>query len=86
MKPVGSGLGNVIYLRRAVASLIDGIGKGVDRYFRDRVQSEHQICREAAVQIGERVVCFQAIDDVTVGESGQAVEFNVAIPLSLIHI
>ena len=40
---------------------------------------EDEVCREPAVEIGQRIIRFQSIDDVTVRESGEAVEFDVAV-------
>ena len=34
---------------------------------------------EAAVEIGERIVGFQTVHDIAVGERGQSIEFHVAI-------
>ncbi len=73
---------DVVDLRRSVPPLVDRIGKRVDRHFRDRIQSENEVCREPAVQIRQRIVCFQPIDDVAVRESGQSVELHVAVPIS----
>ncbi len=70
---------DVIDLRRSVPSLVHGIGKRVDRHFRYRIQSENEVCRESAVQIRQRIVRFQSIDDVAVRESGQSVELHVAV-------
>ena len=81
MKLVRTGFCDVVDLRRSVPPLIDGIGKRVDRHFRYRIQSENEVCRESAVQIRQRVIRFQAVDDVAVRESGQSIEFHVAVPI-----
>ncbi len=81
MKLVRTGLCDVVDLGRSVPPLIDGIGKRIDGYLRYRIQSEDKVRRESAIQIGQRVVCFQSIDDVTVGESGQSIELHVAEPI-----
>ena len=85
VKLVGAGLGDVIDLRRAVAPLVHGIGERVHRDFRDGVQSEHQIGRESAVQIRQRIIRFQPIDDIAVGERRQSIELHVAIPVGAAH-
>ena len=79
VKLVGAGFRDVVDLRRSIPSLIDGIGKRVDRHFRDGIQSEHEVGRKPAVQIGQRVVGFESIDDVAVRESGQSVELHIAV-------
>ena len=79
MKLIRAGLGDVIDLGSSISSLIHGIGKSVDGHFGNRIQPQDQVGGEAAVEIGERVVGFQAIHDVAVGERGQAVEFHVAV-------
>jgi hypothetical protein len=81
VKLVRAGPCNVVDLRRSIPPLIDGIGKRIDRYLGYRIQSENKVCRESAVQIGQRIICFQSIDDVTVRESGQAIELHVAISI-----
>jgi hypothetical protein len=50
----------------------------IDRHFGYRIQSKDEVGREFAVQIGQRVVCFQSIDKATVRESGEAIEHHVA--------
>ena len=40
---------------------------------------KHQIGRKAAIQIRQRIVGFQAIDDIAVGERRQAIELHVAV-------
>ena len=82
MKLVGARLGDVVDLRGAVAALIDGIGERVDGHFGNRVEAKHQIGGKPAVEIGERVVGLQAINDVAVRERGQAVELHVAVTVS----
>ncbi len=81
MKLVRTGLCDVVDLGRSIPPLIDGIGERIDRHLRYRIQSENEVGRESAVQIRQRVVCFQSIDDVTVGESGQAIELHIAKPI-----
>ena len=81
VKLVRAGLCNVVDLGRSIPSLIDGIGKRIDRHLRYRIQSEDEVCRESAVQIRQRVIRFQAIDDVAVRESGQSIELHVAVPI-----
>src|SRR6202171_739405 len=71
----------IVHWGRSVPPLSEGIGKRIDRHFRYRIQSEDEVGRESAVQIGQRVVRFQSIDDVTVGESGQSIELDVAEPI-----
>ena len=85
MKLVGAGLGDVVDLGSAVSSLIHGIGKGVDRHVRDRIQSQDEVGGEAAIQIGQRVVGFQSIDDVAVRQGRQTVEFDVAVSIRAAH-
>ena len=80
-KLVGSGLCDVVDLRRSIAPLIDSIRMRIDRHFGYRIQYKDEVGREFAVQIGQRVVCFQAIDNATVRESGEAIEHNVAEPI-----
>ena len=79
VKSIGTGFGDVVDLRGAVAALIDRVGDGVHGHLRNRIQSKHQIGGETAVQVGQRIVGFQSIDDVAVGERGQTVELDVAI-------
>ncbi len=81
MKLVRAGFGDVVDLRCSVSPLIHGVGKRIDRYLRYRIQTEHQIRRESAVQIGQRIIGFQPIDDVAVGERRQSIELHVAIPI-----
>ena len=85
VKLVGAGFGDVVDLGRSVSSLIHGIGKGVDGHFGDRIQPQDEVGGEAAVQVGERIVGFQPIDDVAVGQRRQAVEFHVAIAVRAAH-
>ena len=79
------GFGDVVDLRRAVAPLIDGVGKGVDGHFRNGVEAEDEVGGEPAVQIGQRIVGFQAVDDVAVGKRRQAVELDVAVSVRAAH-
>ena len=81
VKPVGPGFRDIVDLRSAIPALIDRVGERVDRHLRDRIQSKHQIGRKAAVQIGQRIVGFQSIDDIAVGERRQAIELHVAITI-----
>jgi hypothetical protein len=82
VKLIRAGLGDVVDLRCSIPSLIHGIGKSVDGHFRNRIQSQHEVGGEAAVEIGERVVRFQPVHDVAVGEGGESVEFHVAISVA----
>ena len=79
VKPVGAGLGHIVDLRRSVSSLIHGIGQSVNRDFGNRVKPKHEIGRKTAIEVRERVIRLQPIDDVAVGQRGQAIEFHVAI-------
>ena len=79
VKPVGAGFRDIVDLRSAVPALIDRVGDGVDGHLRDRIQPQHQIGRKAAVQIRQRIVGLQAIDDVAVRKRRQAIELHVAI-------
>ena len=79
VKVVGARLCDVIDLRSAVATLIDRVGESIDGDFSDGVQAEDEIGREPAVEIGERVVGFETVDNVAVGERGQTVEFDIAV-------
>ena len=81
VKPIGAGFRDVVDLRGAVPALIDRVGNRVDRHLRDRIQSKHQIGRKAAVQIRQRIVGLQAVDDVAVGKRRQAVELHVAVAI-----
>ena len=79
VKLVGARFGDVVHLGGAIAALVDGVGKSVDGDFGNRVQSEHEVGGESAVEVGERIVGLESIDDVAVGECGQAVELHIAI-------
>ena len=81
VKLIRAGLGDVVDLGCSIPSLIHGIGKSVDGHFRNRIQSQDEVGGKAAVEIGERVVRFQSVNDVAVGEGGQSVELHVAIPV-----
>ena len=81
MKSVGARFRHIVHLRSTVATLIDGIGKRVNGNFRDGVQPQDQIGRESAIQIGQRIIRFQAVYDVAIGKGGEAVELDVAIPV-----
>ena len=81
MKLIRARLGDVVDLGCSISPLIHGIGKRVDGHFGDRIQSQHEIGGEAAVEIGERVVRFQPVNDVAIGEGGQAIELHVAVPV-----
>ena len=81
MKLVCAGLCDVVDLGCSIAPLIDCIGKSVDGHFCDRIQPENQIGRQSAVQIRQRIVGFQAIDDVAIREGRQPIEFDVAVPI-----
>ena len=72
VKLIRAGLGDVVDLRRSIPPLIHGIGKGVDGHFGNRIQSQDEVGGKAAVEIGERVVGFQSVDDVAVGEGRAA--------------
>jgi len=49
VKLVRPGLGHIIDLRRSIPPLIHGIGKSVDRYFRNRIQSQNEVGGKAAI-------------------------------------
>lgn len=55
--------------------------KEIDRHLGDRIQPQHEIGGETAVKVGERVIRFQPVNDVTVEEGRQAVELHVAVPV-----
>ena len=61
--------------------MIDGIGKSVDGHFGNGVQAEDEIRRETAVEIRERIVGFEAVHDIAVGERGKSVELHVAVSI-----
>ena len=82
VKLIRAGLGDVVDLRCSIPPLIHGIGKRVDGHFRNRIQSQDEVGREAAVEIGERIVRFQPVHDVAIGEGGQSVELHVAVPVA----
>ena len=79
VKPIGAGFRDIVDLRSAIAALIDRVGDRVDGHLRDRIQTQHQIGGKAAIQVGQRIVGFQAIDDVAVRKRRQAIELHVAI-------
>ena len=81
VKLIRARLGDVVDLGCSIAPLIHGIGKSVDGHFRNRIQSQDEVGGKATVEIGERVVGFQPVNDVAVGEGGQAIKFHVAIPV-----
>ena len=81
MKLIRARFGDVVDLRRSIAPLIDGVGKRIDRDFGDRIETQYQIRREAAVQICERVVGLEAVDDIAIGEGRQTVELDVAVAI-----
>ena len=58
--------GDIVDLRCAIAALIDGVREGIHRDLGNRIEAQHQIRGEAAVQIRERVVGFQAVDDIAI--------------------
>jgi hypothetical protein len=78
---VGAGFGDVIDLRRSIPALVHGVRKRIDGHLRDRVQAEHEIGREAAIEVRKRIIRLQAVDDVSVGEGRQAIEFHVAVTI-----
>src|SRR5271169_4923353 len=79
MKLVRPRLSNVVDLRRSVPPLVHRVGKRVYGHFRYRVQSQDQVGRKPAVQVRQRVIRFQAVNDIAVGEGGQPVELDVAV-------
>jgi hypothetical protein len=81
VKLIRARLGDVVDLGCSIASLIHGIRKNVDGHFRNRIQSQDEVGGKAAVEIGERIVRFQPVHDVAIGEGGESVEFHVAIPV-----
>jgi hypothetical protein len=66
-------------------ALIDGVGQGIDCYLGDRIQSKHKVGRETAVQIRQRIVGLQTVDDVAVGKRRQTIELHVAITVRPAH-
>ena len=76
---VRSGFGDVVDLRGSISPLVDGVGERIDRDFGDGIEAQDEIRREAAVQVRQRVIGFQPVDDVAVRERRQAVELHVAI-------
>ena len=85
MKPVGSGFGDIVDLRSAVAALVDRVRDRVDGHLGDRIQSQHQIGGKAAVEVGQRVVGLESVDDVAVRKRGQTVELHVAVAVGAAH-
>ena len=85
MKPVGPGLGDVVDLGSSIPSLIHGIRKGVDGDVRDGIQPQDKVGGKAAIQVGQGIVGFQPIDDVSVRQRRQTVELDVAVPIRPAH-
>src|SRR5260370_12298719 len=61
VKSIGTGLRDVVDLRSAVSALVDRVGDRVDRHLRNRIQSEHEIGRKSAVEVGQRIVGLQSV-------------------------
>ena len=81
MEPIRSGLGDVVDLRSPISPLIDGIGERIHCDLGDRIETQHQIRRQATVEICERVVRFEPINDVAVCERRQTIELDVAVAI-----
>ncbi len=81
VKLIGPGFGDVVDLRRAIPALIHRVGNRVDGHLRDGIQSQDQIGGKAAVQVGQRIVGLQAVDNIAVGKRWQAVELHVAVTI-----
>src|SRR5208337_1311465 len=81
VKLIGAGFRDIVNLRSAIAALIHRVGNRVDRNLRDRVQSQDQIGRKAAVQVGQRIVGLQAVDNISVGKRRQAIELHIAVTI-----
>src|ERR1035438_9279984 len=79
VKPIRTGFRDIVDLSGAVPALIDCVGDGVYGHLSDRIQPQYQIGRKPAVQIGQRIVGFQSIHDISVGERWQAIKLDVAI-------
>jgi len=62
-----------------VEELASSLRKRIDRDFRNGIEAKHKIGREAAVQVRERVIPCEPVNDVPVREGWQAVELNVAV-------
>ena len=85
MELIRARLGDVIDLGCSVPPLIDRVRKGVDGYLRNGVQTQNQVSREAAVQIGQGVVRFESVNDVAVRERRESVELHVAVSVRAPH-
>ena len=79
MKPVGPGFGDIVHLRSAITALVNRVRNRIDRHFGDGVQAQNEVGGKAAVQIGQRIVSLQSIDNVAVGKRGQAIELHIAV-------
>ena len=79
MELVGSRFCDVVHLGGAVASLIHRVGERVDRHLRNGVKAQHQIGGEAAVEVGQGIVGFQSVDDVSVRKRRKSIEFDISI-------
>ena len=62
-----------------VEELASSLRKRIDRDFRNGIEAKHKIGQEAAVQVRERVIPCEPVNDVPVREGWQAVELNVAV-------
>ena len=82
VKSVRARFGDVVDLGSAVAALIDRIGESIHGHFRNRIQSQDEVGRKATIEVGERIVGFQSVNDVAVGEGGQSVELDVAVTVA----
>src|SRR5208337_5372321 len=51
VKLVGAGFGDVIDLGRSIPALVHGIRKRIYRHLRVRIEAEHEIGREAAIEV-----------------------------------
>ncbi len=75
---VRTGFRDIVDLRRSISSLVHRVRERVDGHFRNRVQTQHEIGRQAAVEIGEGIVRFESVHDVAIGERRKSVELHVA--------
>ena len=66
MKPIGAGFGDVVHLRGSVSSLIDRVRERIHGYLGDGVEAQNEVGGQPAIQIGQRIVGFQAINDITI--------------------
>ena len=81
VKLIRTGFGDVVDLRCPVPALIYRIGKGVHRHFRNRIHAQHKVGCKANIQVGEGVVGFKTINDVTIRGRGETVKLHVAVTI-----